>query len=78
MNSKGTWILTAIVAAALLMPASAAPTLAATESDENTYECDMSPGKTIYFDLKSGANISILGWDQSRARVEYVQRGDGE
>ena len=45
--------------------------------DGNTYDFDVSPGQTIYFDLKSGAGVTIRGWDKSRAEVSYVQRGKG-
>jgi DUF4097 and DUF4098 domain-containing protein YvlB len=72
MTVKVVCLLTVFAAAAALLPA-----LAAAGNDENTYECDMSPGKTIYFDLKSGAGVSILGWDKSKAEVAYVQRGKG-
>jgi DUF4097 and DUF4098 domain-containing protein YvlB len=72
MTEKAICLLIVFLAAAALMPA-----LAATKSEENAYECDMSPGKTVYFDLKSGAGVSIRGWDQSKVDVNYVQRGKG-
>ena len=50
---------------------------AASETDEKTYQYDTSPGRTIYFDLKSGGEVSIQGWDESTAEVTYMQRGRG-
>ena len=73
MTKRIICLLTVIVAASALVPA-----LAATKDEENVYECDMSSGKTIYFDLKSGADVRIQGWDKSKAEVAYVQRGKGQ
>jgi DUF4097 and DUF4098 domain-containing protein YvlB len=45
--------------------------------DERTYGFDVSPGETIKFELDSGGSVSILGWDRSKAKVSYIQRGKG-
>ena len=60
-----------VIAAALL------PAMALVETEGNTYDFDVSPGGTIYFDLKSGAGVGIRGWDKSEAEVTYTQRGKG-
>jgi len=73
MTKNTIYLLTVFLIAAALLPA-----LAATEVDEKTYDFDVSAGQTIYFDLESGANISILGWDKSKAKVSYIQRGKGQ
>jgi DUF4097 and DUF4098 domain-containing protein YvlB len=72
MNRKGICLSMVLIVAALFLP-----TVALVETDGDTYEFDVSPGQTIYFDLKSGAGVSIQGWDKSKAKVTYVQRGEG-
>ena len=72
MNRKGACLSMVLIVAALLLPA-----VASVETDGDTYEYDTSPGQTIYFDLKSGAGVSIRGWYESKAEVTYVQRGEG-
>ena len=72
MNRKGVCLSLVSIIVALFLPA-----VALVETDGNTYDFDVSPGQTIYFDLKSGAGVSIQGWDKSKAEVTYVQRGEG-
>ncbi len=72
MNMKGLCLSIILVLAASLLPAAAL-----VGTDGNNYECDASPGQTIYFDLKSGAGVNIQGWDKSKAEVTYIQRGNG-
>lgn len=69
-----------LLASALVATTLAAPVFPATSEAEdggNKYDFDVSPGQTIYFDLKSGAGVSIQGWDKSKAEVAYFQRGHG-
>lgn len=72
MNLKRILVSLVLIAAAALVPA-----MATLETGDHTYDFDVSPGETIYFDLQSGAGVSIQGWDKSKAEVTYIQRGGG-
>ena len=76
MTEKG-FLLVAVFILTVITSAMVFPTAAADTDSGNSYDFDVSPGQTIYFDMESGADISILGWGKSRAEVAYVQRGEG-
>jgi DUF4097 and DUF4098 domain-containing protein YvlB len=61
----------------LLIAGALLPATALVETEGDSYHFDVSPGETIHFDLKSGAGVTIRGWDKSKAEVTYAQRGKG-
>ncbi len=77
MNPKSVCVLVTISLMAAVLVAPAFPATDEAKDSGNTYDFDLSPGQTIYFDLKSGAGVSIQGWDKSKGEVSYVQRGKG-
>ena len=45
--------------------------------DQKTYDFEVGQGQTITLDLRSGGSVDIVGWEQPRAEVSYVQGGKG-